>query len=211
MALTQLAAVRNSGSDSPVAADAIRELCRAASGADAAVRAAVASLPAGGQLGSVAAAAVAVRLGCLETALRVLLPAKMAVGTQLEPVAHSASQLATTVLQCAAFQVHTACLPDSRDPCVCPPARFWLVSYCSSHQQLAALLVECRTNSSALFWCCSAAGRRCCPACSSAPVHHGCMLWRMPASGCAACHGDCIPPRRGALRLPSYLRRHLLL
>ena len=172
MALTQLAAVRNSGSNGPIAAAALEQLCNVATGADAAARAAVAGLPAGGQLYSAAAAAVAVCLECLEAGLRVALPARMDVDTQLASVAHSASQLAVTVLQCTAIQVHTACLPDSRVPCVCHLARFWLVMCCNAHQQLAALLLEYRTTSSALFPCCSAAGRRCCPACSSAPVIH---------------------------------------
>jgi hypothetical protein len=172
VALAQLAAVRHSGSNAPVAAEGTEGLCRAASSVDTVARAAVAGMSMGAPVSSAAASAVAVRLGCLEAALREALPARMDVDTQLASVAHSASQLAVTVLQCTAFQVHTACLPDSRDPCVCHLACFWLVMCCNAHQQLAALLLECRTTSSALFPCYSAAGRRCCPACSSAPVHH---------------------------------------
>ena len=199
MALVQLAAVRHSGGDSPIAADAIRELCRAASGADAAVRAAVAGMPAGGQFGSAAASAVAVRLECLEAALCVALSAKMAVDTQLAPLTHSATQLAVTVLQCTALQVHS--LHDS----IFHVSAAWLLlglavaAPTSTHQQAATLLLECRAYSSASLLCCFAAGTRCCPARSSAPVHHTCVLRRQPANGCIASHGNCISPRRGTL------------
>ena len=135
MALAQLAAVRHSSSNGPVAAAAIEQLCRAALGADAAVRAAVAGVPAGGQLGSAAASAVAVHLECLEAALRVALPAKVAIDTLLAPLAHSASQLAVMVLQSTALQVHS--FHDSNFPRVGRLAPAWLGG-CSTHQHSPA-------------------------------------------------------------------------
>jgi hypothetical protein len=204
VALAQLAAVRHSGSKGPVAGAAIEELCRAASGAEGAVRAALVGMPAGGQLGSAAAAAVIMRLECLEAALDVALPARMAIGIQLVPLVYSVSQLAVTVLQCTALQVHS--LPDVKG-CGCQLAPFVLqhppatgstaVGKQNIQLSLVCVLLPCRNTLLSSLQQCVFASRLHAPAAACQHLHS--LPWRLcfamqrcavPVTGAWDCCGN---------------------